>query len=114
MGTVLSFPEKGVNNGRSSSICKNLASDWSYYETNYFNDNGKRGVQTFKNKKKINFYVGSKKYFSQAVCIFDKYVVVRVAGKETAKYLLLTNKGKVVGNLGSETYNYKKLTRSSF
>ncbi len=114
IGTFYTFPEKGVNNGRSSSISKNLSFNWNYGEAHYFNDNGKRYVQTFKKKEKINFYKGPKNKFSEAVCIFDKYVVVRVAsvsGKKTANYVLLNNKGKVVGKLGSESYDYKKYTR---
>lgn len=113
MGTALTFPEKGVNNGRSSSIFKNISGNWNHFETQYFNDSGIRNVQTFKKNKNIKFYTGPKKKFSQAVCIFNKYIVVRIAGKNKSNYVLLNNKGKVIGKLGSENYKLKKYTRTT-
>ena len=108
---TLSFPEKNINNGGTSSICRNLTPGWKGWDAQYFNDDGIRKVQTFKNKKKITFYKGPKKKVSQVVCIFDKYVVVRVSSKKESSYVLLNKKGKKVGNLGSEKYDFMKKTR---
>ena len=107
----LTFPEKNINNGGTSSICKNLTPGWKNSDTGYFNNDGLRKVQTFKNKKMVTFYKGPKKKVSQVVCIFDKYVVVRVSSKKESSYVLLNKKGKKVGNLGSEKYDIMKKTR---
>ena len=106
--TDICYPEKGVNNGGSSSILKNLAGDWSYYEDMFFNDKGPRIVQTIKKgqTKKTDLYTGPKNKTSMAACLLKDYIVVRISSKKSSELILIDYKGNYVGSLGKEKYTY--------
>ena len=106
--TEIYYPEKGVNNGGTSSIIKNLAGDWSYYEDMFFNDKGPRIVQTFKKgqTKKTDLYTGPKNKTSMAACLLKDYIVVRISSKKSSELILIDYKGNYVGSLGKEKYTF--------